>query len=220
MSTRTMLAVLAAGLAVGVLLAHAIVASSAGGRRWPTARRLLWGTTRLAGRSVLRAALASAVVFLLAIGVGPLTGRYRTVTVLSESMGPDMPAGSMAIVIPIAPSAVEVGDVITYEAPVAGNPVVTHRVIEVVERGANPVIRTKGDANVSPDEWTARISSSPAWRRVAVVPLAGTLIHSLRSPLVHLATVYVAPTLLLIAWLIGIWSRDSEPRSLVHTGAA
>jgi signal peptidase len=205
MTTQTMLPALAAGLVVGVLIAHAIVAS--------------WGTTRLAGRIVLRAALAFAVLFLVAVGVGPITGKYRTVMVLSGSMQPAMPPGSMAVVVPVDPATIQVGDVLTYEAPVPGNPVVTHRVIEILEHGAQPVIRTKGDANVSPDQWTARISSSPAWRRVAVIPVAGTLIHSLRSPLVHRATVYVVPALLLIIWLVGIWSRESEPKRVAGVGA-
>ncbi|MEY2430702.1 MAG: signal peptidase [Acidimicrobiaceae bacterium] len=206
MTTQTTFTALAAGLVVGVLVAHAIVAS--------------WGTIRLAGRIVLRAALAFAVLFLLAVGIGPLTGKYRTVTVLSGSMQPAMPPGSMAILIPVDPSSIQVGDVLTYEAPVSGHPVVTHRVIEVLEHGDHPVIRTKGDANVAPDQWTARISSAPAWRRVAVVPAAGTLVHSLRSPLVHQATVYVVPVLLLMIWLVGIWSRESEPKPVAGVGAS
>jgi signal peptidase len=206
MTAHTMVTASAAGLVVGVLLAHAIVAPR--------------GMTRLVGRLVLRAALAFAVVFLLAVGVGPLTGKYRTVTVLSGSMKPDMPPGSLAVVVPVDPSEIQVGDVITYEAPIPGQPVTTHRVIEVLEHGALPVIRTKGDANVSPDEWTARISSSPAWRRVAVVPLAGHLIHALRSPLVHSATVYLVPALLLVGWLKTIWSRETEHRRLEGAGAS
>ena len=168
---------------------------------------------RLAGRTVLRAVLAFAVLLLLVVGVGPWTGKYRTVTVLTASMKPGMPPGSMAVLVPIEPSAIRVGDVITFEAPIPDHPVVTHRVIEVVEPGAHPVIRTQGDANAAPDPWTARISGAPAWRRVAVIPAAGTLIHALRSPLIHQATVLVVPVLLAVAWLVGIWSRDSRPKA-------
>ena len=163
---------------------------------------------RLAGHIVLRAVLAGGVLFLLFVGVGPHTGRYRTVTVLTGSMTPGMPPGSMAVVVPIKPSAIRLGDVLTFEAPLADRPVVTHRVVEVVEHGAHPVIRTKGDANATPDPWTARLAGTTAWRRVAVIPRAGSAIHSLRSPLIHRVTVYLVPALLAIALLAGIWSRD------------
>ena len=175
---------------------------------------------RLAGRTVLRAVLAFAVLFLLVVGVGPWTGKYRTVTVLTASMKPGMPPGSMAVLVPVEPSAIRVGDVITFEAPVADHPVVTHRVIEIVEPGAHPVIRTQGDANAAPDPWMARISGAPAWRRVAVIPAVGTLIHALRSPLIHQATVYVIPGLLVIAWLVAIWSRDSRPKLSAAAGVS
>jgi signal peptidase len=165
---------------------------------------------RLAGRFVLRAILAGAVLFLLAVGVGPRTGMYRTLTVLTASMKPGMAPGSMAVVVPIKPSAIRVGDVLTFEAPLPDRPVVTHRVVEIVERGAHPVIRTRGDANGAPDPWTARVSGSTAWRRVAVIPRLGMGIHSLRSPVVHKATVYLVPALLAIALLVGIWSGEGE----------
>lgn len=162
---------------------------------------------RFAGRTVLRAVLALAVLFLLAVGVGPRTGAYRTVTVLTGSMRPAMPPGSMAVLVPVDPADLAVGDVITFEAPIDGHPVVTHRIIHLVERGEHPVIQTQGDANASPDPWMARISSAPAWRRAAVVPAAGWLIQALRSPLLRLAMLYLVPGLLWVSWLISIWSR-------------
>jgi signal peptidase len=162
---------------------------------------------RLAGRTVLRAVLASTVLFFLAVGVGPRTGTYRTATVLTGSMRPEMPPGSLVVLVPVDASTIKVGDVITFEAPVPGHPVVTHRIVRIVEPGEHPVVQTKGDANASRDPWDARISSSPVWRRVAVVPMAGTLINELRSPLLHQLTVYAVPALLFLAWLSSIWSR-------------
>jgi signal peptidase len=144
------------------------------------------------------------------IGLGPMTGAYRTVTVLSGSMGPGMPVGAVAFLVPVNPAAVKVGDVITFQAPIADHPVVTHRVVEILEGGAHPVLRTKGDANASADPWTARIESAPAWRRAAVVPHAGTMIRALRSAPVHHATVHVVPALLFAVALMAIWSQGSK----------
>jgi signal peptidase len=166
---------------------------------------------RLAGRLALRAVLAFSILFLLLVGVGPWTGRYRVVTVLTGSMRPGMPAGSAAIVTPVSPSAIRVGDVVTYQAPLADHRVVTHRVVKVITAGEHPVIQTKGDANVSPDPWLARVNGSPAWRATAVIPHLGTAIRSLRSPTLHRVGTVGAPILLIVVWLGGIWSAgDSE----------
>jgi signal peptidase I len=116
-----------------------------------------------------------------------------------------MPVGSIAVVVPVDPATVRVGDVITYAAPTPGHPTVTHRVVEVVEPGSHPVLRTRGDANETPDPWTAQLANGPAWRRVAVVPHAGSIIRFLRSGAVHHATVQVTPLLLLVVILMGIW---------------
>ena len=165
----------------------------------------------MAGRWAGRVLLAGAVLVLLAVGVGPLTGTYRLATVLTGSMAPGMPAGSMAVLVPIDPGAVRVGDVITYQAPLPDHRVVTHRVVEIVAGGPHPVLRTKGDANAGADPWTAQLSGSPAWRRVAVVPWAGTVIRALRSAPVHRAAVRLIPLVLLTVMLLGIWFPRLEP---------
>ncbi|HEV7685271.1 MAG TPA: signal peptidase I, partial [Acidimicrobiia bacterium] len=159
-----------------------------------------------------RILLAVAAAVLLTVGVGPLTGAYRMATVLSGSMGPGMPVGSVAVLVPIDPAAVHVGDVITYQAPTPEHQVVTHRVVEITEPGPQPVLRTKGDANAAPDPWSARLHGALAWRRVAVIPYAGTVIRTLRSAPVHHATVHVVPVLLLTAMLVSIWLPGPKRR--------
>src|SRR5882724_468954 len=160
-----------------------------------------------------RILLAVAGLVLLVVGIGPLTGAYRMATVLSGSMAPGMPVGSVAVLVPIDPAAVQVGDVITYDAPTPEHQVVTHRVVEITESGPHPVVRTKGDANTAADPWSARLSGAPAWRRVAVIPYAGTAIRTLRSAPVHHATVHVVPALLLAAMLLAIWSSGPNGRT-------
>lgn len=77
--------------------------------------------------------------------------------VRSGSMSPAMPAGSLAVAVPIAPEDVKVGDIITFKPPpdpTIKNPDVTvsHRVVEVQnEEGLYFV--TKGDANEEPDSF-------------------------------------------------------------------
>ena len=157
------------------------------------------------GRWAGRILLAGAAVVLAVVGIGPLTGAYRLATVLTGSMAPGMPVGSVAVLAPEDPAAVRVGNVITFQSPTPDHRVVTHRVVEVVEGGHHPVVRTRGDANQSADPWSARLAGRRAWRRVAVVPYAGTAIRILRSQAVHRLTVHVVPVVLLVWMLAAIW---------------
>src|SRR5688572_21532627 len=96
------------------------------------ARRIAGRTAKLASRLALIASLA----LLVALGVGPRTGRYQTVTMLTDSMSPSMPAGSVVVVTREPVSTVEPGQVITFAAPISGNPIVTHRILSVKREGA------------------------------------------------------------------------------------
>jgi signal peptidase len=165
---------------------------------------------RLVGRFALRAGLALALLVLLGIGIGPVTGRYRVVTVLTGSMRPTAPPGSMVVSTPQSAAAVRVGQVITFQAPIDGHPVVTHRVVEVVSGGTHPVIRTKGDANAAPDPWDARLGDGPVWRMRGMVPGAGQAMAVARSPLVHRITVLAAPLAFALFVVIGIWKDDPD----------
>src|SRR5438445_3420337 len=98
------------------------------------------------GRWAGRVLLAGALMVLVVAGLGPLTGAYRLATVLSGSMAPGMPTGSVAVLAPVDPAGLHLGDVIAYQAPTPGDPTVTHRVVEILEPGRHPLLRTKGDA--------------------------------------------------------------------------
>src|SRR3954469_3745813 len=166
---------------------------------------------RTIGQWAARGLLVIALLVLAGIGLGPVSGTYRLATVLSGSMAPGMAVGSVSVLIPVDPADVGVGDVIPYQSPV-DRQVITHRVVEVVEPGPHPVLRTQGDANPSPDPWEARLAGATAWRRVAVIPSAGNVIRMLRSGPVHHATVHLVPLLLLGAMLGAIWAPRSRAR--------
>lgn len=142
---------------------------------------------------------------LAAVGLGPMTGRYRTLTVLTSSMAPTAPPGSTVIVTPLPPAAVRIGDVITFHAPDDGR-VVTHRVVEIVEPGAHPVVRTKGDASTAVDPWVARLSGDTAWKLRAVVPGTGRVTNALQQPATKRVATTLLPLLLALVWLADIWA--------------
>ncbi|MDP9440689.1 MAG: signal peptidase I [Actinomycetota bacterium] len=153
--------------------------------------------------------VALALVVLVGVGVAPAFGRYRVMTVLSASMRPSMAEGSLVFTTPTPAREVRVGDVITYQAPSDGR-VVTHRVVEVIEPGERPVIRTKGDAMTQPDPWLARLDGGTAWRMRAAVPFAGYAVNALRKGAVGQATTVVLPMFALASALAAIWRRQDD----------
>jgi len=168
------------------------------------------------GRTIARTAvgiatwavLALAVAALAAVALGPRLGLFQVETVLSGSMEPRFQPGDLLVVVPEPLSEVRPGQVLSFHAPTPDHRVETHRVVRVINPGPHPVIITKGDANSAPDPWRARLHGTTAWRMVAVVPAAGSLIRTLRDPWVHLVAVLLVPLLLAAAALRSIWRPE------------
>jgi signal peptidase len=123
-------------------------------------------------------ALAAITVF----AIGPRTGKYRTLTVLSGSMRPTFDPGDSIIVTPVPLDDIKVGDVITYHIPVDDGRVVSHRIVSLKRTSeTNPVVITKGDANATHDPWRAQLQGSTAWVMQGRVPKAGYVLRTLRD---------------------------------------
>lgn len=122
-----------------------------------------------------------------------------------------MPAGSVVIAIQEPIAKLHVGDVLAYQAPIADHRVISHRVVSIKPMGGNAyVVQTKGDANVGPDPWLARVDSPSVWHVRAVVPLLGGVIRLLRGKQLHVALIYLVPLLLAAIWMSEIWRRPPE----------
>lgn len=172
----------------------------------PFRRSILCRAARVTTLGLVTVSLGALGVF----GLGPHTGRYRTLTVLSASMRPAIPEGSVVFVTPVPPRAIRPGDVITYHIPVDDQRVATHRVVEIVEPGDHPVVRTQGDANAAPDPWLARLETDPAWRVRAVVPKLGYVLSALRASPLRRLLVWGLPLLLMVIWLGEIHRRRGQ----------
>jgi signal peptidase I len=177
------------------------------------------GTTRrILGRVtpwLVRAILGLALVAFAVLAVGPHVFGYRTMTMLTSSMAPQIEPGDITIVTPIAVSEVTEGMVISYHIPVADHSVVTHRVVSVESGPAGTVtVQTKGDANEAVDPWTAQLQGDTAYQVRAVIPEAGHLIQALRTPTIAPVLLYGAPTLLVGWLLLSIWrpTREEEDK--------
>jgi signal peptidase I len=170
----------------------------------------LAGTARRIGGTIapwlVRGLVALAVLTFALLAVGPHVLGYRTMTMLTGSMAPQINPGDVTIVTPISVSQVTEGMVITYHRPIEDHSLVTHRVISV-QKAANgtTTVQTKGDANEAADPWTATLDGDTAYQVRAVVPMLGHVIEALRAPIVTQALLYGAPALLVGWLLLTIW---------------
>ncbi|WP_158252340.1 signal peptidase I [Cryobacterium sp. Y29] len=120
----------------------------------------------------------SLAVFLLVIGlaavlivVPKVTGSIP-LTVLTSSMEPGFPPGTLIIVRPVAVADVALGDVITYQMETGKPGVVTHRVIAINMTAGERTFVTKGDNNGAADA-TAVLEGQIQGRLWYSVPLIG-----------------------------------------------
>ena len=102
-------------------------------------------------RTVSWIVVAVTVVLLVAFVLVPRATGSTPYTVLTGSMRPDLPPGTMVVVRPVDPAELSVGDVITYQLRSGEPEVVTHRIIETVVTPDGLEFRTQGDANDAPD---------------------------------------------------------------------
>jgi signal peptidase I len=165
---------------------------------------------------LVRAIMGVAVLAFAGLAVGPHLFDYRTMTMLTASMAPEIEPGDVTVVTPIDVTDVTEGMVITYHQPIGDHALVTHRVVSVDKTLDGTVtIQTKGDANEANDPWAATLEGDTAYQVQAVIPELGHLIQALRTPVVAQVLTYGAPTLL-VGWiLLAIWrpTRDEEDQA-------
>lgn len=163
-------------------------------------------------RSLLDAVVLLVVLVFLALAVGPHLLDYRPVTMLTGSMAPAIPAGSVVLSTFVPPEAVRVGDVVTLQAPTGEREVVTHRVTDV-ERSRDAVhVRTQGDGNPQADPWTAELQGE-VLRASATLPWVGYPLSRLQTPQASLVLTRVLPVTLLASLLLTVWRRPTRPRA-------
>jgi len=91
-----------------------------------------------------------AVLFFVFALLMPVVFTGQVAIVRSSSMEPAMPAGALAMMMPVEPERVKVGDIITFEPPWDPDVTVSHRVIDIRSNG-QLLFDTKGDATEESD---------------------------------------------------------------------
>lgn len=129
--------------------------------------------------SVTATVLMVAMIFAaLPLTIPKLFG-YNIYNVLTSSMEPELPTGSMIYVKKCDPKALQKGDVITFRLNQATGLVETHR---VMENDLNTQqITTKGDANEQPDVTPVRYDRVVG-KVVFKIPLLGIVSEKIQSP--------------------------------------
>lgn len=130
-------------------------------------------------------ALFIALIPLFFIIVSPLlpTKEYLTTyAVVSGSMAPIIPVGTLALVSQKAATQLTQGDVIAFPEP--GNPkrIVLHRVTGQATSGTITEFKTKGDANQSEDPWSIP-SDQVRGKMISMIPMLGYLVIYAQKPL-------------------------------------
>lgn len=97
--------------------------------------------------NVVSTVIVVLLVLLVALLHGGTLVGLHAYQVLSGSMKPDYPTGSLVYVKSVSAQDVKVGDVISFY--ISGSTVATHRVVEILEEESKFV--TKGDANAIKD---------------------------------------------------------------------
>lgn len=152
--------------------------------------------------------LVAALGFLL-LAVGPHLLGYRTAVMLTGSMRPTAAPGDLLVVRSEPVAALARGQVLTFTAPVAGSPTVTHRVVDAVTEDGGVEVVTRGDANPAADPWRLRLTGRRAWYVVGVVPGGGRPLALLHRSGVRLLCVLVLPALLCLELLRMLWRRPA-----------
>ncbi|KQS00698.1 hypothetical protein ASG12_07490 [Williamsia sp. Leaf354] len=92
------------------------------------------------------------VGILLAAIVVPKIAGAQPYTVLTSSMTPKYPPGTLIVVRPVVAADLDIGDVVTYQIRSGEPDVITHRIVGVTfDQQGNRIFTTQGDAVGKPD---------------------------------------------------------------------
>jgi signal peptidase len=139
--------------------------------------------------------LSISALLIAMIGLPRITGA-TPYTVLTGSMRPSMPPGSLVVTKPLEAGKLKVGDAITYQIRSAEPEVVTHRIISLSQTlGGETLFTTQGDANPSPDDKPVKAAQirGVVWYSI---PLVG-YVNSWLTGEQHIWAVGITVTLLL-----------------------
>ncbi len=142
------------------------------------------------------------VIFTFITSRWPLIAGIRSFSVLSGSMTPTLPVGSL--IFAQAHTTYTTGDIISFEN--ATQQTVTHRIAKVINENNMISYQTKGDANNTVDSTLVK-STDVIGAEVFSLPMAGYFIYFLKSPLGFFSSIIFPITVFLV---FELWNLKKE----------
>lgn len=126
-------------------------------------------------------------------------------TVLSPSMEPKYPTGSLIYVVDVNPKDLKVKDVITFK--LTNSTTATHRIIEIVNEKGVTAYRTKGDNNNTPDG--ALVSSDAViGKTVFCIPLLGYFAQYIQTKAGNIVVICFGVAFILFVVVVDILTEN------------
>jgi signal peptidase len=119
---------------------------------------------------------------------------YYSSVIMSSSMEPTIPIGSIVVAKRVNPDNVKVGNIIVFQR---SNSKTLHRVIDKIVENDSYYFKTKGDANEDPDPWIVQPEQVQG-SLLLTIPYYGYLIYFAGTPIGFILMVII-PAILLIA---------------------
>lgn len=157
--------------------------------------------------SILTTIIILVLAILAIVLIAPRFMGYQTLAVLSGSMEPEIPVGSIVFTKQADASQLTAGDVVTYR--LGGDTMVTHRVVENDTEAGQLIMQ--GDANEAVD--ASPVLYSNVVGKVALhLPLLGYLSIYIKTPLGIAVICGVLIVLILLTFLPEILSPDEKKK--------
>ena len=154
---------------------------------------------------VTSSVLVGVVVIFAVLLIGVRMFGVQVYSVVSGSMEPEYPVGSLIYVKDINPSEIEVNDVITYVLP--SETPSTHRVVRIDEE--NQLFYTKGDANETEDGAPVHFKNligTPVFK----IPYLGYVAYYIQHPPGMYIAIAAGAVLLILVFLPDLFKKDKK----------
>jgi len=159
---------------------------------------------RRAGQAVVLVLLSLGMVAFLVLGALPSLTGLESRAILTGSMHPAIPAGSLVLVDTAGPAEPQVGDIVLFQTPRVSADVV-HRIVAVDGDGAEQVFTTQGDANADVDRdplVTSDILGEVRWS----IPWLGHVMGAVQGNRAA-ALLLAVPAVIIVLMELPVWYR-------------
>ena len=125
--------------------------------------------------------LVAASALFLTASVSVVSRQWQITPILTGSMVPDLPIGSVAISEREPLSSLTLGQIALLHPPIDPSVTYVHKIVWLKQTSSGTEIRTRGVANPTVDPWTVRVESPSVYVVKHDVPLIGYASTWLRS---------------------------------------